>query len=73
MLIGLLCFWKRFFNFSSGILRFTGIALWIVLVALTLINIIGTQTRQVFIAFPVCLVAVAVWAVYEIRGGRFSV
>lgn len=60
-LIGLLCFIKRLAVLPAGICRSIGGIVWFFLTMTALLIIIGTQTRQVFLALFICLGAAAVW------------
>lgn len=70
ILIGALCFWKRFFYLSSRWLQAAGITTWLALAASSLAIILAAQTRQVFVALPFCLAAAVAWVLFEIRTGR---
>ncbi|MDZ7758970.1 MAG: O-antigen ligase family protein [Desulfovermiculus sp.] len=66
-LIGLLCFWKRFFRIKPCGLQFGALLLWLALFVFSFMIIAGTQTRQVFPAFFLCMCTTGVWAMRKTR------
>lgn len=71
-LIGLLCFWKRFFRIKPCGLQSGAILLWLALVGVSFVIIAGTQTRQVFPAFFLCMCTTGVWAIMRAKTLQLS-
>ncbi len=72
ILLGALCFWRRFWDIKIRWLQPGAIFIWLAMVIIPFLIITGTQTRQVVPAFFLCLCATGVWAMRRTKDFRLQ-
>lgn len=68
ILLGLACFWRRFFTNRLWVIT---APLWILLTTTAIIVVIGTQSRQVWLALLICMISVIFFAITNLLRDGF--